>query len=107
MVKARVNKLIKELEGLRLCSERIHARQVDLFAKLREEFLLEAEGSLDYIVGDQVRITSTPNSRPKGKAATKRDRTATVTSTTLTQVVNVRTDNNFHTWRARKNVTKL
>ena len=106
MVKARVNELIKEWERLRFCSERNHARQVEVLDELRDHVLLESEVILDYIVGDRVRITTTPNSRPQGKAATKRDRIATVTSTTPTRV-NVVTDNDFHTWRARKNVTKL
>jgi hypothetical protein len=106
MVKARVNELIKELERLRLCSQRNHARQVEVLDELRDQVILEAEVSIDYIVGDRVRITTTSNSRPQGKAATEQDRIATVTGTTPTRV-NVVTDNNFHTWRARKNVTKL
>ena len=106
MVKARVNELIKELEHLRLCSERNHARQVEVLDELRDHVLLEAKVSLNYIVGDRVQITTTPNSRPQGKAATKQVRIATVTSTTPTRV-NVVTDNDFHTWWARKNITKL
>ena len=104
MVTGTVDELIKELESLRIS---FRTRQEEILADLREAAFLEAEEEVtDYAVRDRVHITTTINSRPQGAAATEQDRTATVTRVTPTRVY-VRTDNGFHTWRARTNITLL
>ena len=106
-MKGKVNELIRELEGLRIQQARVLVRQEEILSELREEVLLEdQETNSDFEVGDRVGISTTRNSRPHGTAATQRDYTATVTRVTPSRVY-VRTDNGFHTWRARANVTPL
>ena len=100
-MRGKVDELIREHEGLRM--------QEEILSELREEVLQEAEETnpnSDFEVGERVRISTTPNSRLHGTAATERDRTATVTRVTPSRIY-IRTDNGFHTWRARGNVTRL
>ena len=107
MARGKVDDLIRELENLRIQQARSRVRQEEILSELREEVLLEAEPTnTDFEVGERVRITTTKNSRPHGTAATERDRTGTVTRVTSSRIY-VRTDNGFHTWRARSNVTTL
>jgi hypothetical protein len=105
MVKGTVDKLIKELESLRL---NFRVRQEEVLADLREAALLEQAVRVapDFAVGNRVHISSTRNSRPQGCAPTDRDHLATVTRVTPARVY-VLTDNGFRTWRARTNVTIL
>ena len=106
-MKGKLDELIRELEGLRIQQARSLARQEEILSELREEVLLEAEGSNpDFEVGDRVRISTTRSSRPHGTAVTERDYTATVTRVTASRIY-VRTDNGIHTWRARSNVTAI
>jgi phage-related minor tail protein len=108
-MRGKVDDLIKELEGLRIQQAQSLVRQQEILTELRQEVLQEAEEtspSRDYEAGERVHITTTSNSRPHGTAATERDRTATVTRVTPSRIY-VRTDNGFHTWRARGNVTPL
>jgi hypothetical protein len=107
MSREKVDELIKELEGLRIQQARSLVRQQEILCALREEVLIESEETdIDFQVGERVQITTTRNSRPHGTAATERDRTATITRVTPARIY-VRTENGFHTWRARTNVTPL
>ena len=107
MSSEKVNELIKELEGLRIQQAQSLVRQQEILSALREEVLIESEeANPDFRVGERVQITTTRNSRPHGTAATERDRTATITRITPSRIY-VRTENGFHTWRARTNVTPL
>jgi hypothetical protein len=106
-MKGKLDELIRELEGLRIQQARSLVRQEEILSELREEVLLDAEETNpDIEVGDRVRISTTRNSRPHGAAATERDYIATVTRVTTSRIY-VRTDNGFHTWRARSNVTPI
>jgi hypothetical protein len=108
-MRGKVDQLIRELEGLRIQQARTQARQEEILSELREEVLQEAEETnhnSDFEIGERVRASTTRNSRPHGTAATERDCTATITRVTPSRIY-IRTDNGFHTWRARGNVTRL